>query len=52
MLDEETQAQLKKNGSSIQGISPLETYFDKMKEIIREKKTSSRVRFLMQVMCL
>ena len=38
---------LKKNpGSSV--ASNLDVYFDKMKEIIAEKKASSRVRFLMQ----
>ena len=47
ILEEETREVLKKNpGSSV--ASNLDVYFDKMKEIIAEKKASSRVRFLMQ----
>ena len=49
LLDQETTVQLSKDGPKMPGISNLETYFVKMQEIISEKKTSSRVRFLMQV---
>ena len=47
-LDQKTKEFLANNKSK-DGINSLDVYFDKMNEIIREKKTSARVRFLMQV---
>ena len=47
ILEEETKEVLKKNPGNTAAIS-LDVYFDKMKEIITEKKASARVRFLMQ----
>jgi len=46
-LDQKTKEFLANNKSK-DGINSLDVYFDKMNEIIREKKTSARVRFLMQ----
>jgi len=46
-LDQKTN-EILANNKSIEGINSLDVYFDKMNEIIREKKTSARVRFLMQ----
>jgi len=45
-LDAETTAKLKKG--PIPGINNLDVYFKEMNKIVAEKKTSSRVRFLMQ----
>ena len=45
LLDLETKSRMEKG---VQGITSLDTYFAKMREIVTEKKTSSRVRFLMQ----
>ena len=46
IVEEETKKTLEQTPAA--GISDLNVYFDKMREIITEKKTSSRVRFLMQ----
>ena len=48
LLEEETNAMIAKGGQT-PGFSNLDEYFTSMDKIIKEKKTSSRVRFLMQV---
>merc|ERR1719431_1759811 len=47
LLEEETNAMIAKGGQT-PGFSNLDEYFTSMDKIIKEKKTSSRVRFLMQ----
>ena len=46
-LDQETLAKLQKG--SAQGLNDLTVYFKEMRKLVDEKKTSSRVRFLLQV---
>ena len=46
LLEEETKGMIAKGAP---GFSHLDEYFTNMDKIIKEKKTSSRVRFLMQV---
>ena len=46
LLEEETNGMIAKGAP---GFSHLDEYFTNMDKIIKEKKTSSRVRFLMQV---
>jgi len=46
ILEQETEAVMKTGGKP--GFSNLDEYFSAMDKIIKEKKTSSRVRFLMQ----
>jgi len=45
-LDQETLAKLQKG--SAQGLNDLTVYFKEMRKLVDEKKTSSRVRFLLQ----
>jgi translation initiation factor 4G len=46
-LESDTKSRIEKEGTD-QRLRPIETYFREMIKIIEEKKTSSRVRFLMQ----
>ena len=47
ILEQETALVLAKGNT--QGFSTLDSYFTSMDKLVTEKKTSSRVRFLMQV---
>ena len=47
-LESETKGRLEKGGNGALNLRPIESYFREMVKIIEEKKTSSRVRFLMQ----
>ena len=47
-LESDTKRRLAKGGEQAQRLQPIESYFREMVKIIEEKKTSSRVRFLMQ----
>ena len=47
-LESDTKLRLDKGGEQAVRIVPMEVYFREMVKIIQEKKTSSRVRFLMQ----
>jgi translation initiation factor 4G len=47
-LEADTKLRLDKGGEAAQGLRPIDVYFKDMTKIIDEKKTSSRVRFLMQ----
>ena len=47
-LEQDTKERLQKGGEAFARLRPIEFYFQEMVVIINEKKTSSRVRFLMQ----
>jgi hypothetical protein len=47
-LEQDTKDRLQKGGEAFARLRPIEVYFQEMVVIINEKKTSSRVRFLMQ----
>lgn len=47
-LETDTKTRLEKGGEAARRLRPMDHYFREMNKIIDEKKTSSRVRFLMQ----